>query len=144
MVSNEQADFSPKLKHFPCLPTTIRYPTHPKVSLLGIWSAVLFGVSSFSLVSVNKVILTTFSFPSPLCLALGQMVASISVLSAARLFGFVKLPTLSKENLIRVQPVPILYLLNAISGLTSTQLLPLPMFTVLRRFVVLFICILNS
>lgn len=124
---------SPKVKHsFPGLPTSTRGPEGLRVSFLGVWSALLFAFSSFSLVAVNKIILTSFSFPSPLPLALGQMVSSVLVLTGAQLIGLLSLPV-SLENIIHIQPLPFLFLLNALSGLSSTQLLPLPMFTVLRR-----------
>ncbi|KAI6654948.1 hypothetical protein LOD99_2826 [Oopsacas minuta] len=118
---------------FSGLPTSTRSTPRIKLSLLGVWSAVLFAVSSFALVAVNKIILTSFSFPSPLCLAFGQMVASLLVLTMARLLVVLTLPPLTLETILHIQPLPILYLLNALSGLSSTQLIPLPMFTVLRR-----------
>ena len=129
-----QGCLSPQIKQsFPGLPTTTREPIGVKVSPMGVWSAALFAFSSFSLVAVNKLILTSYSFPSPLSLALGQMLASVLVISWGQFLGVLSLPPFSLQTLVSVQPLPPLYLLNALSGLSSTQMLPLPMFTVLRR-----------
>ena len=131
-----QGSLSPQIKHnFPGLPISTKSSNNVKVSLIGVWSAALFAFSSFSLVAVNKIILTSFSYPSPLSLALGQMVASVLVLSCGHFLRVLSLPQLSLQTLVSVQPLPPLYLINALSGLTSTQMLPLPMFTVLRRYV---------
>ena len=129
-----QGSLSPQIKHtFQGLPTSTRETADIRVSPMGVWAAGLFAFSSFSLVAVNKLILTSYSFPSPLSLALGQMLASVLVIRGGHLLGLLSLPPFSVQTLVSVQPLPPLYLLNAISGLSSTQMLPLPMFTVLRR-----------
>ena len=43
-------------------------------------SAILYGVSSFLIVIINKSVLTMYKFPSFLFLGLGQMTASIVIL----------------------------------------------------------------
>ncbi|UXI17802.1 OPI10 protein [Sarcoptes scabiei] len=102
-----------------------------------IFSALFFAIASFLLVVINKIILTTYRFPSVMILALGQVTATIIILNISRRLGVVKFPNYSREVNFKIFPLPLFFLGNLVSGLSSTQRLNLPMLTVLRRFTIL-------
>ncbi|XP_047123505.1 nucleotide sugar transporter SLC35D2 isoform X1 [Hydra vulgaris] len=105
---------------------------------LKITSAIFYAVCSILIVVLNKIVLTSYRFPSFQFLAIGQMVASLLVLGISNQLGVITFPGFNKDVFKKVFPLPLLYFLNLVSGLGSTQSLNLPMFTVLRRFSILF------
>ncbi|XP_025109698.1 UDP-sugar transporter UST74c-like isoform X2 [Pomacea canaliculata] len=105
---------------------------HPMLSRL--MAALFYGISSFMIVVVNKLVLTSYKFPSFQFLGLGQMVTGIVVLFFAKQFGLIGFPNASFETFRKVWPLPLFYIANLVFGLGGTKKLSLPMFTVLRRF----------
>ncbi|XP_068944121.1 nucleotide sugar transporter SLC35D2 isoform X2 [Petaurus breviceps papuanus] len=104
--------------------------------LLRLLSALFYGTCSFFIVLVNKTVLTTYSFPSPLFLGIGQMTATIVILYVSKLNNIIQFPDFNKSIPVKLFPLPLLYVGNHISGLSSTSKLSLPMFTVLRKFTI--------
>uniref|UniRef100_A0A8C6BV04 Solute carrier family 35 member D2 n=1 Tax=Monodon monoceros TaxID=40151 RepID=A0A8C6BV04_MONMO len=99
-------------------------------------SALFYGTCSFLLVLVNKALLTTYRFPSPVVLGIGQMAVTIMILYVSKLNKVIHFPDFDKKIPIKLFPLPLLYIGNHISGLSSTSKLSLPMFTVLRKFTI--------
>ncbi|OQR71907.1 UDP-glucuronic acid/UDP-N-acetylgalactosamine transporter-like [Tropilaelaps mercedesae] len=99
-----------------------------------LFSATLYGGVSFLIMVVNKLVLTSYNFPSPMVLGLGQMLAAIVVLSALRGLRIIDFAPLSLSVVSKVFPLPLFYVGNLVSGFIGTKRLSLPMFTVLRRF----------
>ncbi|NWU11983.1 S35D2 protein, partial [Cephalopterus ornatus] len=83
-----------------------------------------------------KYLLMLFSFPSPVFLGIGQMAATILILYVSKLNNIVHFPDFDKSIPVKLFPLPLIYVGNHISGLSSTSKLSLPMFTVLRKFTI--------
>ncbi|XP_036760300.2 UDP-N-acetylglucosamine/UDP-glucose/GDP-mannose transporter isoform X3 [Manis pentadactyla] len=84
-------------------------------------SALFYGTCSFLLVLVNKALLTTYGFPSPIVLGIGQMAATIMILYVSKLNKIINFPDFDKKIPIKLFPLPLLYVGNHISGLSSTS-----------------------
>ncbi|XP_073201051.1 nucleotide sugar transporter SLC35D2 isoform X1 [Lepidochelys kempii] len=104
--------------------------------LLRLLSAFFYGTCSFLIVLVNKTVLTTYRFPSPMVLGIGQMATTILILYVSKFSKIIHFPDFDKSIPMKLFPLPLLYVGNHISGLTSTSKLSLPMFTVLRKFTI--------
>uniref|UniRef100_A0A7N6ARJ1 Sugar phosphate transporter domain-containing protein n=1 Tax=Anabas testudineus TaxID=64144 RepID=A0A7N6ARJ1_ANATE len=113
-------------------------------ALLKLLSAVFYAGSSLLITVVNKTVLTTFRFPSFMCLGIGQMITTLVVLYAAKRSKTVQFQDFDRSILLKIFPLPLLYVGNHITGLASTKKLSLPMFTVLRKFTILMTMILEA
>lgn len=101
--------------------------------MMKLFAALFYAGASAAIMLVNKVVLYAYGFPSPSFLALSQFMCTIVSLYAMRRAGIVSFPPVTRRRLANVFPLPLLYLGNATSGLSGTQSLSIPMFTVLRR-----------
>ncbi|XP_060618046.2 nucleotide sugar transporter SLC35D2 [Anolis sagrei] len=99
-------------------------------------SALFYGICSFAMVLLNKAVLTGYRFPSPVFLGVGQMVTTILILYVSKLNKIIHFPDFDKSIPKKLFPLPLIYVGNHISGLSSTSKLSLPMFTVLRKFTI--------
>ncbi|XP_032163061.1 UDP-N-acetylglucosamine/UDP-glucose/GDP-mannose transporter isoform X1 [Mustela erminea] len=113
-------------------PASTRLPSR----LAKLLSALFYGTCSFLIVLVNKALLTTYRFPSPVFLGIGQMAVTIMILYVSKLNKLIHFPDFDKKIPVKLFPLPLLYVGNHISGLSSTSKLSLPMFTVLRKFTI--------
>ncbi|KAK2837774.1 hypothetical protein Q5P01_014986 [Channa striata] len=111
--------------------------------LIRLLSALFYAGSSFLITVVNKTVLTTFRFPSYMCLGIGQMFATLVVLYAAKMSKAVQFQDFDRSIFLKIFPLPLMYVGNHITGLASTKKLSLPMFTVLRKFTILMTMILE-
>ena len=100
----------------------------------GLLSAIFYAVTSFLIISCNKLVLTSYSFPSSNALAAAQFIVTVVSLGALHLVGAIELATPSRRAARIVLPLTALFLADVVVGLRATGALSLPMFTVLRRF----------
>ncbi|XP_048360100.1 UDP-N-acetylglucosamine/UDP-glucose/GDP-mannose transporter isoform X2 [Sphaerodactylus townsendi] len=84
-------------------------------------SALFYGACSFLIVLVNKSVLTTYRFPSPLFLGIGQMMTTILILYTSKLNKIINFPNFDKSIPKKLFPLPLIYVGNHISGLSSTS-----------------------
>ncbi|XP_075455305.1 nucleotide sugar transporter SLC35D2 isoform X3 [Ascaphus truei] len=94
-------------------------PAHPRTARL--LSALLYGVSSFLIVLVNKRVLTTYSFPSSTFLGIGQMAITIIILYVGKLNRIITFPDFHRQIPKNLFPLPLLYIGNHLTGLSSTK-----------------------
>ncbi|OXB80104.1 UNVERIFIED_CONTAM: hypothetical protein H355_006936 [Colinus virginianus] len=64
------------------------------------------------------------------------MAATILILYVSKLKKIIQFPDFDKSIPMKLFPLPLIYVGNHISGLSSTSKLSLPMFTVLRKFTI--------
>ncbi|XP_061312333.1 nucleotide sugar transporter SLC35D2 isoform X3 [Pezoporus flaviventris] len=84
-------------------------------------SALFYGTCSFFIVLVNKTLLSSYSFPSPVFLGIGQMAATILILYVSKINKIVHFPDFDKSIPLKLFPLPLIYVGNHISGLSSTS-----------------------
>uniref|UniRef100_A0A667YWB3 UDP-N-acetylglucosamine/UDP-glucose/GDP-mannose transporter-like n=1 Tax=Myripristis murdjan TaxID=586833 RepID=A0A667YWB3_9TELE len=117
-------------------------PRHTETSQFS--SAAFYAGSSFLITVVNKTVLTSFRFPSYMCLGLGQMITTIVILYSAKMNKTVQFQDFDRSIFFKIFPLPLLHVGNHMTGLASTKKLSLPMFTVLRKFTILMTMILEQ
>uniref|UniRef100_A0A8I5ZLE6 Solute carrier family 35 member D2 n=1 Tax=Rattus norvegicus TaxID=10116 RepID=A0A8I5ZLE6_RAT len=74
-------------------PDAARLPSR----LARLLSALFYGTCSFLIVLVNKALLTTYGFPSPIVLGIGQMTTTIMILYVSKLNKIIHFPDFDKK-----------------------------------------------
>ena len=74
--------------------------------LMRILTALFYGTTSFLIIVVNKIVLTTYRFPSSQVLGLGQMLATIVVLGLGKRLHLISFPDMSRNLPRKVRFLP--------------------------------------
>lgn len=98
-----------------------------------IGTALFYAVSSLGVIFANKIVLSTYAFPSVQTLAFLQFASTTLALKVASMLGYIKLLPISVRGVKSILPLSTCYLLNILTGLSATQNLSLPMMVLLRR-----------
>ena len=98
-----------------------------------IGTALFYATSSLGVIFANKIVLSTYKFPSVQTLALLQFTSTTIALKVASMLGYVNLLPISVKGIKSILPLSTCYLLNILTGLSATQNLSLPMMVLLRR-----------
>lgn len=96
-------------------------------------TALFYATSSLGVIFANKIVLSTYKFPSVQTLALLQFTSTTLALKVASMLGYVNLLPISVKGIKSILPLSTCYLLNILTGLSATQNLSLPMMVLLRR-----------
>uniref|UniRef100_A0A8C3RZP2 Sugar phosphate transporter domain-containing protein n=1 Tax=Chelydra serpentina TaxID=8475 RepID=A0A8C3RZP2_CHESE len=78
-------------------PAAAAHPPLPRLL-----SAFFYGTCSFLIVLVNKSVLTTYRFPSPMVLGIGQMATTILILYVSKLNKIIHFPDFDKSIIVSV------------------------------------------
>lgn len=105
----------------------------PPTQAKKIGTALFYAVSSLGVIFANKIVLSTYKFPSVQTLALLQFTSTTLALKVASILGYVNLLPISVKGIKSILPLSTCYLLNILTGLSATQNLSLPMMVLLRR-----------
>jgi hypothetical protein len=105
----------------------------PPTQAKRIGTALFYAISSIWVIFVNKIVLSTYKFPSVLTIALLQFASTTLALRVASALGYVSLLPISLRGVRSILPLSTCYLLNILTGLSATQNLSLPMMVLLRR-----------
>jgi len=98
-----------------------------------IGTALFYAVSSIWVIFANKIVLSTYEFPSVLTIALLQFASTTLALRVACALGYVNLLPLTPRGVRSILPLSSCYLANILTGLSATRNLSLPMMVLLRR-----------
>eukprot|EP00128_Syssomonas_multiformis_P015083 Colp12_sorted_trinity150504_noHs@6957 len=110
----------------------------PPTLLQQITAGFLYGLMSLLTIFFNKIVLTTYKFPSFYFVTLNEAIVSIVVLSILKNLRIIRYPDFSWDIFYKIFPLPFIYILNTLTGLAGTQRINIPMLTALRRFAILF------
>ena len=116
----------------------------PPTQAKKIGTALFYAVSSLGVIFANKVVLSTYKFPSVQTLAFLQFASTTLALKLASTLGFVNLMPVTWKGIKSILPLSTCYLLNILTGLSATQNLSLPMMVLLRRASILMTMLLEK
>uniref|UniRef100_A0A7S3JZL4 Sugar phosphate transporter domain-containing protein n=1 Tax=Aureoumbra lagunensis TaxID=44058 RepID=A0A7S3JZL4_9STRA len=102
--------------------------------LVAMCSAGFYCITSITIIACNKIVLTSYAFPSSSALACCQFIVTCIALMILVALGILEPMAYPKYSTLRfAAPLTALYLADVTMGLSATGAISLPMFTCLRR-----------
>mmetsp|Transcript_35068 Transcript_35068/g.66099 ORF Transcript_35068/g.66099 Transcript_35068/m.66099 type:complete len:367 (+) Transcript_35068:114-1214(+) len=101
-------------------------------------AAAQYSVASLGIMFANKIVLTTYDFPSFATLTMAQFATTCMLLSTAKWMGWIHFPDNDIRMFNKVFPLQLLFLVSTVFSLGGTKHINMPMFVMLRRFTILF------
>jgi len=102
-------------------------------------SAVSYGICSIVLVMVNKRILYTYKFGSPVVLLLLHLSFSITLLELSKRVGLLSIRPFEWRLAFKMFPLSLIFVLNILVSFFALSRTSVPMFTTLRRMTTMFV-----
>lgn len=104
----------------------------------------LYGSTSVSITFFNKAIFSVYEFRFPCIVTLVQILVCIISLTIAQSFGYLTLPTITRQTSRQVYPLTIVWWLYVVSGIGALRYLTIPMFSTLRKSTAMIVLILEA
>lgn len=128
----------------PTLQTTSAAETSPSSISRSMAICALYGVTSVSITFFNKAIFSLYAFRYPCIVTLVQILVCLTLLTIARLAGFLTLPPITRQTSRHVFPLALVWWLYVVSGIAALRYLTIPMFSTLRKSTALIVLILEA
>lgn len=104
----------------------------------------LYGTTSVSITFFNKAIFSVYEFRFPCIVTLIQILVCLTTLTIAQSFGYLTLPTITRQTSRQVYPLTIVWWLYVVSGIGALRYLTIPMFSTLRKSTAMIVLILEA
>uniref|UniRef100_A0A7S0VL66 Sugar phosphate transporter domain-containing protein n=1 Tax=Hemiselmis tepida TaxID=464990 RepID=A0A7S0VL66_9CRYP len=109
----------------------------------GLTVVVAYGVTSFAITMVNKVVMSSYGFSFEMTLLLCQLLVGTSMMMLFAKLGLLSLPPLDPKRMRQCVPLTLCFFVYVLSGLGSLRSLSVPTWAALRRLTCLFILVLD-
>eukprot|EP01134_Creolimax_fragrantissima_P001718 CFRG1718T1 len=117
--------------------------TNTQPASVRLTAAILYMLTAASLVVFNKVALSTYSFPYPNLMVLGQLCFSLVMLLVLKSFRMIEMEKINRKTLLQTLPLSLTFVVFLVWGMISLRGVNIAMYTALRRATLIFIMALD-
>ena len=98
-----------------------------------LWSCCFYSLASTSMVLLNKVVMSSYSFDFPLALIFTQSLMSVLFIAGGRRLGWLECESLNRLRVLQWLPVSVAFVVMLFTSLKSLQLLSVPIVMVFKN-----------